>query len=344
MCEVSIIVPMYNGKMTISRCLDSLINQELKEIEILVINDGSTDDGEKIVENYVKQDSRIRLINQENQGQGAARNRGIKEARGKYIGFVDCDDFVSHKMFANMFRTLEKTNAEIAVCQEKNVYIEDEKICLINETRYPINEATVYSSTEVLNWLLNYTFLALNSMCYKVIRRELFLDYNILFPEKYRYSEDLVASVFVLSKAKNIVMLPESLYYYVHDRNSFTYSYSVGHARDVYLDWKDVIRCITDNKITGLYIDNFSLGMQFSSLKQLYWIADGHAKKSLQAKQVKENWDNIRKEQRWKPNFSMVQTPFVHKVKIYAAYFHLCRPMLALIRLLHWIPFFRYMS
>ena len=99
MCKISIIVPLYNGKKTIGRCLDSLVNQTLHDIEILVINDGSQDGGEKIAAQYMQRDKRIRLISQENAGLGAARNHGIREAAGEFVGFVDCDDFVDVNMY-----------------------------------------------------------------------------------------------------------------------------------------------------------------------------------------------------------------------------------------------------
>lgn len=95
MTKVSIIVPVYNVEKYLKRCLDSLVNQTLKDIEIICVNDGSTDGSLAILDEYVRNDDRIVVINQENSGQSVARNRGIDVAKGEYIGFVDSDDWVS---------------------------------------------------------------------------------------------------------------------------------------------------------------------------------------------------------------------------------------------------------
>ena len=211
MCKISIIVPLYNGKKTIGRCLDSLVNQTLHDIEILVINDGSQDGGEKIAAQYMQRDKRIRLISQENAGLGAARNHGIREAAGEFVGFVDCDDFVDVNMYKVMTDALEKVEASVGVCQEKNVYAESGKIKFINETRFPVKNEAVYPSEKVLDWYLNFSYLSLNSMCYKVVRTSLFKEHGIKVPENYRHAEDLVTSAALFSVVKKVVIIPQSL-------------------------------------------------------------------------------------------------------------------------------------
>ena len=92
--KVSVIIPLYNVENYLKQCLDSVVNQTLKEIEIICINDGSTDNSKQILEDYARKDDRIKIINRKNSGQGVARNVGIKYAKGEYIGFVDSDDWV----------------------------------------------------------------------------------------------------------------------------------------------------------------------------------------------------------------------------------------------------------
>lgn len=345
MCKVSIVVPMYNGEKTIGRCLNSLIAQKLKDIEIVVVDDGSNDDGEAVVRRYMGKDRRIKLLSQKNAGNGVARNRGIREAVGKYVGFVDCDDFVDENMFLSMLQAVESTGVSVAVCQEKNVYLEGEEIQFINETQFPVTDNTVYSSSEVLQWLLSYSYMSLNSLCYKLIERNVFLEKDIKVPENYRYAEDMVASVAVLSSVEKVVIVPQSLYYYVHDKSSLSYSYTLRHAEDVYLDWLDIVKYLEQSHFEGVS-DNFSLGMYFTSIKQLQWVSNKEEKRTAAAKELKEKWKNARHKGRWKPNFksSNAVTPFAHKVKVYVAYFHACRPMLTIIKLLRWIPFFKYMA
>lgn len=115
MTKVSIIVPVYNVEKYLKRCLDSLVNQTLKDIEIICVNDGSTDGSLAILNEYVRNDDRIVVINQENSGQSVARNRGIDVAKGEYIGFVDSDDWVCEDYFERLHNSAIQNNAEIAV-------------------------------------------------------------------------------------------------------------------------------------------------------------------------------------------------------------------------------------
>lgn len=115
MTKVSIIVPVYNVEKYLKRCLDSLVNQTLKDIEIICINDGSTDGSLAILDEYVRNDDRVVVINQENSGQSVARNRGIDVAKGEYLGFVDSDDWVSEDYFEKLHNSAIQNNAEIAV-------------------------------------------------------------------------------------------------------------------------------------------------------------------------------------------------------------------------------------
>lgn len=345
MCKVSIVVPMYNGEKTIGRCLDSLIAQKLKDIEIVVINDGSKDTGADIVREYMEKDERIRLVSQKNAGLGAARNRGIQEATGEYVGFIDCDDFADIEMFSLMLEAAESADVSIAICQEKNVYLEGDDIQFINETQFPVDKNTVYTSSEILQWLLNYSYMSLNSMCYKLIKRSVFIDHKIRVPEQYRHAEDLVTSIGILSKVDRVAIVPKSLYYYVHDKGSLTYAYSLRHAQDVYLDWSEAMEYLKKSDFSGC-TDNFSLGMYFTSLKQLQWTSNKEEQHTVEAKKLKDKWKTARYNGKWKPDFksSTKATPFAHKVKVYVAYFHICKPVLAIIKLLSWIPFFKYMA
>ena len=113
--KVSVIVPAFNVEKYISKCLLSLVNQTLKDIEVIVINDGSTDKTLEIVQKFEELDKRIRIINQENQKQGAARNRGMEIAEGEYVGFVDSDDWVDLDYFEKLYLTAKKYNSDIAL-------------------------------------------------------------------------------------------------------------------------------------------------------------------------------------------------------------------------------------
>lgn len=128
MIKISVIVPVYNVENYLRECLESIINQTLKEIEILCIDDCSTDNSYSILEEYAKKDNRIILIkNLENKGGGYNRNIGIKEARGEYISFIDSDDYVLKDYLENLYNTAKKYNSDIVNTLNIKTYIEETK-------------------------------------------------------------------------------------------------------------------------------------------------------------------------------------------------------------------------
>lgn len=138
---ISIIIPIYNTDKYINRCLQSVIAQTYKKIEIILIDDGSTDKSFEICKKYSNQDSRIRLIHQNNRGSSATRNRGIKEATGKMITFIDSDDWINEKYIETLYYNMIYNKAQLSVCgyqrvaEEKKVVTKEEKILPVTETR-----------------------------------------------------------------------------------------------------------------------------------------------------------------------------------------------------------------
>lgn len=116
MKKISIIVPVYNVEKYVEKCIQSLINQSYKNIEIILVDDGSNDRSNKIIDEYAKVDSRILTIHQKNKGVSAARNAGLKVATGEYVGFVDPDDYVDYQMYETMLKKIELNMSDLAVC------------------------------------------------------------------------------------------------------------------------------------------------------------------------------------------------------------------------------------
>ena len=114
MAKVSIIIPVYNVESYLRRCLDSVVNQTLKDIEIILVNDGSTDGSLAICEEYAKNDDRIKIITRKNGGLSAARNTGLDNATSEYIGFIDSDDWVDTNFFENLYNTAIEKNCDVA--------------------------------------------------------------------------------------------------------------------------------------------------------------------------------------------------------------------------------------
>ncbi len=117
MVKVSVILPVYNEERYLEQCLDSICNQTMKEMEIICVDDGSTDASPRILQDYAKKDSRIRIITQENQYAGVARNKGMEQASGKYLLFLDADDFYVPAMIEKMAGKAEETDADIVMCR-----------------------------------------------------------------------------------------------------------------------------------------------------------------------------------------------------------------------------------
>lgn len=204
MKKVSIIVPVYNVERYLNQCMDSLVNQTLDDIEIIVINDGSTDKSLKILKSYEKKyPDKVKIIEQKNSGISVARNNGIKLASGKYIGFVDSDDYVELDMFEKLYDKIKKSNSDIVVCNYKKYY-ED-----LNEFEYVdviknIKGNNLYSDISIIN---NIDYAPWN----KLFRRELF-D-NIKFPKNVKY-EDLSTILKTFMIATKISVVNKSLYLY----------------------------------------------------------------------------------------------------------------------------------
>lgn len=204
MIKVSIIVPVYNVEKYINKCLDSLTNQTLKEIEIICINDGSTDNSLKLLENYNNKDSRIVLINQKNSGQSAARNKGVEIAKGEYIGFVDSDDWVDSNFFERLYESAKRTDSDIAtagiyschtyhkrnflsfdqeiVTKDKNLKFE---LCDIPEKSYCWNK--IYRNASLKNSRIKFEEGIIFEDCIYTPQVIYFLEQMVTVPDIYYY-------------------------------------------------------------------------------------------------------------------------------------------------------------
>ena len=191
--KLSVIVPVYNAEKYLRRCLDSLVNQTMDEYEVLLINDGSTDDSGVILEEYAaNHPDRIRILSVENGGQGRARNLGIEAATGDYVGFADSDDWAEPDMYATLYQTAVDEEADLVLCDAMESR-EGERELLMPFSR----EENDLKATAVWN---------------KLVKREL-LE-GIRFPENKIWYEDLPVSIKLVLSAEKISRVPRSLYHY----------------------------------------------------------------------------------------------------------------------------------
>ncbi len=199
MPKLSVIIPVYNCEKYLHKCLDSLINQTLKDIEIICVNDGSTDNSAEIIKTY----SNVKLINKENGGQSSARNKGLEIAQGEYIGFVDSDDWIDLNYFETLYNTAKKYNADIAMSDFIRTGPNKNKI------RLNISSEQLYYSTEDKIKISN----ALKEGCIwnKIYKKEILN--NIRFNEGM-YFEDGPFTIRTLHASNKLVTVPNVFYYY----------------------------------------------------------------------------------------------------------------------------------
>ncbi len=223
MAKVSVIVPFYNTEKYIEKCLKSLTTQTLSDIEIICINDGSKDNSVDIVKQYARNDKRIKLIEQENLKQGAARNNGTKIAAGEYIGFVDSDDWVDLDYFEKLYEAATKNNSDIALAT--NVRIGNGK----TKKRLNITEEKIAVS---LQEKFDICHLAKNPCpTNKIYRATLLKENNIKWPEGC-FCEDKLFVTQAVYYANNIVTVPKVQYYYFRNPHSTVNTKSKKHIED----------------------------------------------------------------------------------------------------------------
>lgn len=200
---ISVIVPVYNVENYISECLDSIINQTYKKLEIILVDDGSTDKSGDICEEYKIKDNRIKIIHQKNAGLSDARNAGIDIATGKYIQFIDSDDYIDKDMIETLYKLIVENNADISICSN---YILKDGItsCECSNKKY------IYNRKEALKEILIDE--AIRSYAWnKLFKKELFDD--IKFPSK-KVFEDVLTIPKLFEKSDKIVFVDIPKYYY----------------------------------------------------------------------------------------------------------------------------------
>lgn len=211
---ISIIVPIYNVEKYLKKCINSIVNQTYKKLDIILVDDGSTDESGKICDDYKKNDSRIRVIHKENGGLSDARNVGIEYAKGSLISFIDSDDFIDINTIEILYKNMIDTNADISICGIQKINEQDK----INHKLQNINQKVkVFEPIEVYRNLYNSLALETVIACNKLYKKELF-D-NIRYP-KGKINEDNYVIHYLISKTKRIVYTSSKLYYYVQRTNS----------------------------------------------------------------------------------------------------------------------------
>lgn len=227
--SLSVIVPVYNTEKYLRRCVDSILNQEYKDMEIILVDDGSTDGSPCICDEYSKKDYRVKVVHKENQGLGFARNSGIEAAVGAYVGFIDSDDYITPDFYKNLINGSKGGSCDAVICgmsSQKG----DEKV--IKDHIY----AGTYFDENKINSILLPSILGYDkygkdhsdmSVCKCIFKRSLFNEWGIKFLSEREYiSEDAIFCMEFYSRAKKVNVVSGAGYFYCYNGTSLTHKYN----------------------------------------------------------------------------------------------------------------------
>ncbi|MDX9822034.1 MAG: glycosyltransferase [Syntrophales bacterium] len=222
MPKVSIIVPVFNMEKYLAKCLDSLTSQTLADIEIVAVNDESTDASPEIITAYAEKDRRIRVVHRNNGGLSMARNSGLDVATGEYVGFVDSDDWVEREMFERMYEAGHRDSADVVICNYNRIFEN-----AVERSRLGIETETVdVAALGIRRYFDKYQFTYRHGdeAWNKIYRREFLEGFGIRFERNREiFSEDKLFNLYCLLHVKKISTLDSSFYNYLQRQGSIMY-------------------------------------------------------------------------------------------------------------------------
>ena len=273
---ISVIVPVYSVEPYLRQCVDSILGQTFKDLEILLIDDGSPDRCGNICDEYSSIDSRVKVYHTGNRGLSAARNLGLQNASGEYIGFVDSDDWIEEDMYEVLLRLLEETEADVSVCDYTQEPVSFEK------NFYP--EKAVYNGTNAMIALLNKEINY--NVWNKLYRREMLQ--GIRFPEGKNY-EDIAAMHSIMHVARKAAVIPTVKYHYRVRNESITKTNSARNLMDyadAYLDSYGFLK----SELSGLLAKEDLLSLPAKGISKVWrwWYGCSSDEKQVHAERIKE--------------------------------------------------------
>lgn len=267
--KVSIIVPIYNVDKYLSRCLDSILNQSLKEIEIIAVNDGSTDKSYEILLDYQKSDPRLKVINKKNGGVSAARNTGLEQVSGEYIGFVDPDDWIDSYMYEELYKTAQVEEVDVVMCsyirefgshsKKKQFHMPEQ----VKFTGFEVHEKVVRKLIGPLGEEIGNPELldAWGTVWSKLYKASLIRENHIKFTDLHEIgtNEDSLFNIEALYKAQSFVYVNKHFYHYWRDNSDSVTSF---HKPNLVDQWNNLYNRITnfieENNLNCQYKDALS--------------------------------------------------------------------------------------
>lgn len=253
--KITVIVPAYNVEQYLEKCLDSILSQDFEKLEVIVVDDGSTDDSPKIAEAYKeKYPNIVKVLHQSNRGLGGARNTGIKNATGKYILFVDSDDTIKAGMLSTLYNTIEIGEADIIFFGIEYVDEEDRVLARRQEFEEEYLEFTLQEQP--------YIFVKDAFVCDKMYRTELFTKNNIYFLEGVWY-EDLNVESKLILYTKKMIFINKSFYKYLQRNGSIMHNKNIEKNEDMIRVVEDILEYYKNHGVYEKYRDQLELLVAF---------------------------------------------------------------------------------
>ncbi len=269
--KVSVIVPVYKAEKYLNRCVDSIRNQTLKDIEIILVDDESPDNSPVICDEYAKTDSRIKVIHKKNAGAGMARNSGMEIATGEYIGFIDSDDYIDNQMFEDLYNSAKKYDAHMVISGMRfvggNVFASEGS----DEEKNCFNEETFFPEDKIKDLLLGFVGALPHepedirygaSVCKNIYSHQVIKDNNISFlSERDIMSEDALFTMDFIQSIKSAVGVPGVYYNYFRNDSSTSKSYNKDRAEQTIIYLKTVeshIKSYVSKEDYQIYLDRIT--------------------------------------------------------------------------------------
>lgn len=242
--EISIIIPVYNAELYLDRCVNSIINQTFTDWELILVDDGSVDNSLEKCKVLEKKDTRIKVVHKSNGGAGSARNVGLKIASGKYVGFVDSDDWIAPNMYKRLYQVLKQNNADMSICEIKEMR---EETKYVNDSKPQIE---VWNQRDALERFFRIKGgKSIFSICRRLISREILNGYSFI---EGKMNEDIETSYHLAANCKRTVYTNEALYFYYKNDSGVTHSKFNYKKLDLLYIWDYIVEDIRNNRMEYL--------------------------------------------------------------------------------------------
>lgn len=290
---ISIIVPVYKVEKYLEKCIESILNQTYKNLEIILVDDGSPDNCPQICDEYAKKDSRIVVIHQKNGGLSNARNTGLDIAKGEYIGFVDSDDYIAKDMYESLYNAMKDNCAQISICNFYNVNEKGEKVETEIEDEITENEI-IFSKQEAVKEMLHDKIIR-GYVWTKLFKKDCFE--TLRFPDGKNY-EDVAISIRCFEKADKIVGINKHEYYYLHREDSIDRTKTEKNIEDAieisYERYKYVKENYPDIEEYNVYALITRILWAYRDIKKMNYMNLYYSKKYLAIiEELKKNFFNL---------------------------------------------------